>query len=459
MTRACIAALILAGVCTHAMAETSASDARAATAAGLRDRALDDPLAYELVRSLATEVGARPAGSPAAALARDWAVAQLTRLGFRNVRVEPFEITAWTRGREEAEVVAPARERLIILGLGGGAATPPEGVEGEISVFHSFAELTAAPAGSLAGKIALIDQVMPRTRDATGYSAVSRGRMRGAQEAARRGALAFLVRSTTTAQGRIAHTGAAHFDGARIPAAAVAPPDAESLAALAAKGPVRVRLVLDSAETPATAWTVSGEIPGAERPDEIVAIGGHLDSWDVGQGAIDDGVGVAISTAAAHLISQLPRRPRRTIRVVLFGAEEMDFSRKAYAAAHRDEAPRMVVASEADAGADALYAIALPRGGAGASQLQPLAGLLQPLKVEVSPDPSRETGADFASLQALGVPVIDFKTDLSRYFDWHHSSEDTLDKVDRASLAQNVAAWAATLWLIADSDVDFRALR
>ena len=171
------------------------------------------------------------------------------------------------------------------------------------------------------------------------------------------------------------------------------------------------------------------------------------------------GVGVAISTAAAHLISQLPSRPRRTIRVVLFGAEEMDFSRKAYAAAHRDEAARIVVASEADAGADHLYAIALPRGGASAPQLQPLAGALQPLNVEVSPDPSRETGADFASLQALGVPVIDFKTDLSRYFDWHHSSEDTLDKVDRAALAQNVAAWVATIWLIADSDVDFRAMR
>ena len=458
MIRACIAALVFAGVCTHAMAETSASDARSETAAALRDRALHDPLAYELVRSLATEVGARPAGSPAAAKARDWAVAQLARLGFQNIQVEPFEVTAWTRGREEAEIL-PSRERLVVLGLGGAAPTPAGGVEGEIAVFHNFAELTAAPAGSLAGKIALIDQAMPRTRDAAGYSAVSRGRMRGAQEAGRRGALAFLVRSTTTAQGRIAHTGAAHFDGARIPAAAVAPPDADRLAALAAAGPVRVRLVLDSTEAPATAWTVSGEIAGAERPDEIVAIGGHLDSWDVGQGAIDDGVGVAISTAAAHLISQLPSRPRRTIRVVLFGAEEMDFSRKAYAAAHRDEAARIVVASEADAGADHLYAIALPRGGASAPQLQPLAGALQPLNVEVSPEPSRETGADFASLQALGVPVIDFKTDLSRYFDWHHSSEDTLDKVDRAALAQNVAAWVATIWLIADSDVDFRALR
>ena len=454
MIRVCIAAMIV----STALSARAMSETRTETAAALRDRALRDPLAYELVRSLATEVGARPAGSTAAAKARDWAVAELTRLGFQNIQVEPFEVTAWTRGREEAEIVAPSRERLTILGLGGASATPPDGVEGEIAVFHSFAELTSAPAGSLAGKIALIDQAMLRTRDAAGYSAVSRGRMRGAQEAGRRGALAFLVRSTTTARSRIAHTGAAHFDGARIPAAAVAAPDAERLAALAAAGPVRVRLMLDSREAPATAWTVSGEIAGAERPDEIVAIGGHLDSWDVGEGAIDDGVGVAISTAAAHLISHLPHRPRRTIRVVLFGAEEMDFSRKAYAAAHRDEASRIVVASEADAGADHLYAIALPRGGATAPQLQPLAGLLEPLNVQVSPDPSRETGADFASLHALGVPVIDFKTDLSRYFDWHHSSEDTLDKVDRAALAQNVAAWAATIWLIADSDVDFRAL-
>ena len=453
-----IALILAAALSTQAMAEPS-PDPRTATAAALRDKALGDPLAYELVSSLATQVGARPAGSAAAAKARDWAVAQLTRLGFQNIQVEPFAITAWTRGREEAEITAPERTQLTLLGLGGAAPTPPGGVEGEIAVFHSFAELTAAPSGSLAGKIALIDQAMPRTRDAAGYSLVNRGRMRGAQEAGKRGAAAFLVRSTTTASDRIAHTGAAHFDGARIPAAAVSPPDAEHLAALAAKGPVRVRLVLESAEAPATAWTVSGEITGSERPDEIVAIGGHLDSWDVGQGAIDDGVGVAISTSAAHLISQLPRRPRRTIRVVLFGAEEMDFSRKAYASAHAAEAPRMVVASEADAGADALYAIALPRGAAAAPQLQPLAGVLEPLNVVISPDPARETGADFASLQQQGVPVIDFKTDLTRYFDWHHSSQDILDKVDRASLAQNVAAWAAVIYLIADSDIDFRALR
>ncbi len=150
MIRACIAALVFAGVCTHAMAETSASDARSETAAALRDRALHDPLAYELVRSLATEVGARPAGSPAAAKARDWAVAQLARLGFQNIQVEPFEVTAWTRGREEAEIL-PSRERLVVLGLGGAAPTPAGGVEGEIAVFHNFAELTAAPAGSLAG--------------------------------------------------------------------------------------------------------------------------------------------------------------------------------------------------------------------------------------------------------------------------------------------------------------------
>ena len=455
MIRAAIAALIAsAALIMPAMAATPAE-----TAAALRDKALHDPVAHELVTSLATEVGARPAGSPAAAKARDWAVGQLTRLGFQNIRVEPFEITAWTRGREEAEIMAPQRRRLTILGLGGAAPTPPGGVEGEVAVFHSFAELTAAPAGSLAGKIALIDQAMARTRDAAGYSAVSRGRMRGAQEAGKRGALAFLVRSTTTSSEHIAHTGAAHFDGDRIPAAAVAPPDAEHLAAMAAKGPVRVRLVLESAEAPATAWTVSGEVTGAERPDEIVAIGGHLDSWDVGQGAIDDGVGVGISMAAAHLIAGLPERPRRTIRVVLFGAEEMDFSRKAYAAAHAAEAPSIVVASEADAGSDHLYAIALPRGGAAAPQLEPLARVLAPLQVAVLTDPARETGADFASLQQQGVPVIDFKTDLTRYFDWHHSAEDTLDKVDPAALNQNVAAWAATLWLIADSDVDFRALR
>ena len=460
MIRTLIAAVLaLTGLSPHAMAQPSTTDPRAATAAALRDKALADPVAYRLVTALASDIGPRPAGSPAAVRTRDWAIQTLTSLGFQDVHAEPFAITAWARGRESAEIVGPSPERLTILGLGGAAPTPPGGLEAEIVVFKTLAELTAAPQGSLDGKIAVLTQAMARTQDASGYGAVNRGRMRGAQEAGRRGAMAFLVRSTTTSDARIAHTGAAHFDGPRIPAAALAPPDAERLEHLAAQGPVRVRLVLDSAETPATAWNVVGEIPGSERPDEIVAIGGHLDSWDVGQGAVDDGVGVAITLSAARLIGDLPKRPRRTLRVVLFGDEEMDFARKAYAVAHADEASRLVAVSEADAGADRLLAVALPRGGSGAPALQPLAEVLAPLNVAVLAEPARETGADFASLQQLGVPVIDFKSDLTRYFDSHHSAEDTLDKVDPKSLAQNVAAWAVVIYLIADSEVDFRALR
>ena len=441
------------------MAETPARDARAVTAATLRDRALADPTAYELVKGLATEIGPRPAGSPAAVRARDWAIAELTRLGFHGVHAEPFPITAWTRGMESGEVTAPSPERLTVLGLGGAGPTPAAGVEAEVAVFKSFAALQGAASGALAGKIAFLDQAMTRTADASSYGAVSRGRMRGAQEAGKRGAVAFLVRSATPSDADLAHTGAAHFDGSRIPAAALSVPAAERLAHLAAQGPVRVRLVLQSTESAATAWNVVGEIPGSERPGEIVAIGGHLDSWDVGQGAVDDGVGVALTTAAAKLIGELPRRPRRTVRVVLFGDEEMDFARQAYAAAHRDEAPHTVVVSESDAGADVLIGVALPRGGAGAPQLQALAGVLAPLKVSVLADPARETGADFASLQQQGVPVIDFRSDLTRYFDFHHSAADTLDKVDPATLRQHVAAWAAVVWMIADSDVDFRTLK
>ena len=204
------------------------------------------------------------------------------------------------------------------------------------------------------------------------------------------------------------------------------------------------------------AWNVSGEIVGSEKPDEAIVIGGHLDSWDPGTGAIDDGAGVAITSAAARLIGLLPHHPRRTIRVVLWGSEETGGSGDAYLAAHKTELANIVVAGESDLGADNIYRLKLPPGGADQAALHPLAEILSPLKILVSPDPAKEAGSDVEGIQGAGVPVFSLDQDANRYFDIHHSADDTLAVVDPVQLKQNVAAWAAVLYLIADSEVDFR---
>lgn len=461
LAAAVIAAAALGAAGTAFAAPPSGAD-DAAIEARLRDKALTDPTAYAIVESLTTEIGGRMAGSPAAARAKDWGLAKLKALGFQNVHAEPFAITAWARGPESAEVVAPYPHKLMILGLGGSVPTPPEGIEGEIALFHSYAEMLAQPPGSLAGKIAVVSQPMTRTQDGSGYGSLSAARFHGTAEAARRGAIAYLVRSVSTSDNRLPHTGATDYaDGVpRIPGAALGVPDGELLERLAARGqPVRVRLTLASTSTPnAPAWNVVGEIPGSQTPDEVVVIGGHLDSWDPGEGAIDDGAGVAITAGAAALINALPRHPRRTIRVVMFGDEEMDYSGKAYADAHAAEAGKVVIVSESDGGADPVWSLQLPKGSLDSPALAAIPAILAPIKVIPSAEPSRFSGSDFAPLNATGVPAFSFRQDMTRYFDIHHSADDTLNKIDPAKLNQNVAAWAALLYAIADSDIDFRAL-
>jgi hypothetical protein len=427
-------------------------------AEAVRDRALNDPTAYDYVESLSVEVGPRLAGSEAAARARDWAVAKLTALGFSGVQVEPFPITAWLRGPEDAEIVSPHPQKLAIIGLGGSVPTPPEGIEGEVALFRSYADLLAAPPGSLAGKIAVVTQPMPRASEGTGYGALNPVRRQGPSEAARRGAVAYLLRSLATGVSREPHTGALNYepDAPRIPAAALSTVDAELIDHLAARGaPLRIRLRLASISQPATAWTVEGEIRGTEHPDQIVQVGGHLDSWDPGTGSIDDGAGMAIAVAAAKLAgTQNP--PKRTIRVALFGAEEMDFARAAFAKAHG--ADDIVVIGESDIGSDRAWAVQLPAGSAKTPPMLDYAATIAPIGVVVSPEPSRGSGDDTADLVKAGVPAFAVHQDASRYFDWHHSSEDTMDKVDPAQLRQAVATWAAFVYIAANSDIDFKAL-
>lgn len=432
----------------------------AANTLAVRDKAFADDTAWKVVESLTTEVGARPTGSPAMVRARDWGVAKLKALGFQNVHVEEFEAGAWLRGPEAAEVTAPYPHTLSILGLGRSASTPKGGIEAEIALFGSLDELMTAPAGALKGKIAVVVPPMTRTMDGAGYGAVNAARTRGPAEAARRGAVAYLVRSLSTDDTRLPHTGATRqaTDAPAIPAAALSVPDAQLLERIAARGkPVRLKLSMASttlAKTPA--WNVVGEIPGREAPDEVIVVGGHLDSWDAGTGAVDDGAGIAITTAAAKLVGDM--KPRRTLRVVMWGAEEMDFSGTAYAAAHKDEVGKIVLAGESDSGDGPVWRARLPKGSAGHPAMKAFAAALPPLKVILAPEPAAGGGSDIAGLAALGTPTVNLTPDTSRYFDLHHSADDTLDKIDPAKLAQSTAVWAAFLYAVADSDIDFRAL-
>ena len=434
------------------------ADALRAGADAVRDQALKDSTAYKVVESISTDVGPRLAGSEAAARARDWGVATLRTLGFSNVHVEPFPITAWSRGPESAALTAPYPATLAIIGLGGSVPTPVEGIEAEAVVFRAYADLLAAAPGSLSGKIAVVTQGMTRTQEGSGYGAANPMRRSGASEAARRGAIGYLVRSLATGASREPHTGALNYaaDAPKIPAAALSVIDAQTLERLAARAaPLRIRLKLSSSTAPATAWTVVGDIPGTVHPEQVIILGGHLDSWDPGTGSIDDGAGIAIAVAAARLAGDPSHPPRRTLRVAMFGAEEMDFSNAAFTAAHRDEVKNIVAISETDEGADNVWSVQLPPGAAGLPEMRTLAASLADLKIFMSPEAARFGGSDIAGLVAAGAPLVNFRQDASRYFDWHHSSEDTLDKIDPAQLNQNVAAWAAFLYIMGQSDVTF----
>jgi Zn-dependent M28 family amino/carboxypeptidase len=428
-----------------------------ATAVRLRDQALTDPTAYDVLESLTTEIGPRPAGSPAQMRARDWALAKMKALGFTNVHAEPFAKQAWLRDAESAEILSPFPQKLAILGLGNSVPTPPEGITAEVVVLKSMEELKTAPADAFKGKIVLVNQPMTRTQDGSGYGAAVAARY-APSEASRRGAIAYLTRSISTSTARAPHTGTTLYaaDAPKIPAGALGVPDADLIEHMAARGPLRLHLLLQSHVVNATAWTISGDVVGSSRPDQVIVVGGHIDSWDPGTGAIDDGAGVAISAAAGHLIAQLPRHPARTIRVVFWGSEETGGSSAAYLDMHKTELGRIVLAGESDLGSDNVYQLQLPPGAAANPQLSPLSGILAPLKIMVATSPALDAGSDVEGIQHAGVPVLALSQDANRYFDYHHSADDTLAIVRRGELNQNVAAWAATLDMVADSDIDFR---
>jgi carboxypeptidase Q len=447
-------ALLAAGAALSGMGATEPSPDFRATLERLVRAARETNGAYETIRSLTDTVGPRLSGSLADARAVAWAQAMLKAQGFANVHAEAVTVPHWERGEESGELVVPAPMRLALCALGGSVATPAGGLEADVVEAQSLEEIDAL--GEKAkGKIVFVWKVMERRSDGSGYGATVSIRGGAASRAAKVGAVGVLIRSVGTSNARFPHTGSLRYDESvpKIPAAALAIPDADQLHRLLASGAkVRVRIHLGSRTLPdAASANVIGEIPGREKPEEIVLLGGHLDSWDLGTGAVDDGAGLGIVIEAARLIGQLPRRPRRTLRVVAFANEENGLAGgRAYAGAHAAELPRHVAAIESDSGAGRVSGFAWTAGPSAEPYLATVAAILKPFGVgDVKKGGG---GADIGTLRAAGVPLFSPIQDSSRYFDLHHSADDTFDKIDREELNTGVAAMAALAYALAEAE-------
>ena len=461
-TRFSLAALCLLAA-TTGLAQT-ASPNRLDAAAQLRDAALAGNPAWALLSNLTDTVGQRLAGTEAEVRGRAWAKAQMQRLGLVNIREEAFPMTMWERGQASAAIVG-SNHQLTLAALGTSGATPAGGITAPVTCFSTLAAFRAATDAQVKGRIVFIDHRMGVTQDGSSYGVNGAVRRAAPAIGAQKGAAAVLIRSLGTDYHRNPHTGGTVFPAgvAPIPALALALPDAELLARRCAAGPVTMRLVSTPTSRPGQSANVTGEITGTV-PQEVVVLGGHLDSWDLGQGVFDDGAGVAISLAAAATIKshvdRTGQRPRRTIRVVLWGAEEFGLiGGRAYAAAHKDEG--ILLAGESDAGADRIFKLDSKVADAGLPLFGEIAAVLAPLGIDAAPtNPGSSNraggGPDVGPLAAVGVGIIDLGQDMTRYFDIHHTPDDTLDKVDRAQLDQNVAAWSAAIWLAATDDRPLR---
>ncbi len=429
--------------------------------AALRDAALkDDTLAWDIVEGVTTEVGQRLAATEAEARARDWAVRKLTALGFQNVHVETYKMPLWQRGIETAEVLGPSAQKLTIAALGNSGSTGAKPIEAEVAYFPTMADLQAAPAGSLKGKIAFISHSMTATQDGSQYGPFGAARRSGPAVAASKGAVAVLIRSIGTDYHRNPHTGVTNWpkDVKPIGAAALSLPDAEQLERLLKRGPVRLRVQITAGiNGEAESGNVVADLPGTDPSTGIVLVGGHLDSWDQATGAIDDGAGIAITAAAAKRVHDAGAT-RRTIRVVWFGAEEPGgFGGEAYAKAHANE--RHDFASESDFGADRVWRFQTNLPASAAPVADRLAAALAPLGITKGRDPAGG-GTDVSPIiRQNQVPSVTLSQSGLRYFDYHHTPDDTLDKIDPAQLRQNVAAWTTTIAIIANAPEDLGAVK
>ena len=410
------------------------------------------------------EVGPRSAGSAGDKAAVAWAVQMMTGLGFENVRTEEVVVPHWDRGVLQADIVAPFPQRLHATSLGGSPGTPEDGINAEVVRVTSLEELRALSSSDLSDRIAYIDHQMEASIDGAGYSAASRIRSCGHYIAAERGALATLIRSAGTSHHRFAHTGSMlnRDIPPTIPGIALANADADLLTHQVLTGePVTVQL-LSTAQHHAKekSANIIGDIPGSGAlAHEIVLLAAHLDSWDLGTGAIDDGSGVAIVTAAAKMILDSGTTPRRTIRVLLTANEEFGLDgAEQYEENHRSTIDDHVIGLEADSGAGRVWRLRSRVAGEALDVIDALYPLLEPLNIKRG-DNKSTGGADLGPMRKTGMPVLSLSHDSSKYFHFHHTADDTLDKINRDDLNQSVAAYVTAAYVAANIEADFGRLK
>jgi hypothetical protein len=435
-----------------------------ATMARLRDAALADPYTLNQLRHLTDNIGPRLAGSPQAEQAVYYVAAQMSALG-AEVTLEKATVPHWVRGVETAELVAwpgqtPATtQKVVLTALGGSVATPAEGLTAEVVVVDNWSQYRALAPGAAKGKILLFNHPFDKELAAEGrgmeaYEDAVAYRGDGPMAAASIGAVAVLVRSVGSADFRLPHTGlTAYTPGIpKIPAAAVTAEDADLLKNLVAQGPVRLHLTLTPQTLPdVVSYNVIADWKGSEHPEQLVVVSGHLDSWDLGTGAIDDGAGVVVSMQAIHLLHDLGIHPRRTVRFIAWMSEEEGSEgAAAYNADHQDQYDSHIAAIETDAGADhptGIYYAGKPALG---QWLRPIAGVLDAIGARTL-ESTTETGEDISGMTDKGVPSFAPLQDSRYYFNYHHSAADTFDKIDPRHLNENAAVVAVLSYALADS--------
>ncbi|MDG1121063.1 MAG: M20/M25/M40 family metallo-hydrolase [Glaciecola sp.] len=417
-------------------------------------------LAFDIVKSLTVEVGPRIAGSKGDKRAVAWAEAKFAELGFDKIYKQPVRVRNWERGFADAKVLAPYPQDLVITALGGSIATPAGGLEAQVVMFDSLETLAKADAASIAGKIVFLNTRMQRDKAGRFYGKVVPNRVNGAVEAAKLGAQAVIIRSVGTDNSRFAHTGVMRYDDtvSKIPAGAISTADADVLEAMFEHDkPVRISVNMQAKDAGwQTSYNVIGEITGTDRPEEVILISAHLDSWDEGTGALDDGAGVGIVMAAAKHIQSIVGQPKRTIRVVLFAAEEIGLiGAYEYVRTNKADLSNIIMAAESDFGAGSIYRMDTRFADAVRSQPNALYQRLASLGVELGSNDTNG-GPDVSMMPKYGVPVIALKQDGYYYFDYHHTPNDTLDKINPDEIRQNQTIWALVTAYMAMSDFDPR---
>jgi len=435
----------------------------------LRERALLDNLSVDIVESLTTEVGPRRIGTDGDKRVIEWSQAKFRELGFDRVWTEEVILDrGWTRGEARAEILSPYPHNIVMTALGYSVGTEGDLV-GELVEFKSLEDLEAVPEGdSLKGKIAFVSYSMsdfvpePGQSDFAGYGLGTRARGRGHVVAAKRGAEAIIIRSVGTDNNRYAHTGSGYGyvdDVKKIPAAAVSAPDAILIQNMLKRGePVTIKMNLTSEITgPEKSANIIGEITGREGSDNYLVLAAHVDSWDEGTGAIDDGAGVGSMMAAAALIGQMEQRPRRSIRVVLFAGEEIGYyGVNVYMEEHEDDVGEHLLGAEVDGGGGRIHTLTSGVGEQSVPVVHEMYKLIAPLGIAWSDSNDARGASDISVLGNAGMPVLDFSQNSNDYFDYHHTPNDTFDKIIPEDMRYLTAAYATLFYMAAEMDVDFR---